>query len=154
MSPNPTTNVLANTIAQKAAASVLPRHTYRPGDRVSFVSRSGDTITGTVSRVNRKTCTVEPDDTKGKAGLYYRVPPAMLSLLTVREPERASSPADPFADDDVRAALGRCSEVHGPAAMRVVLWAIATARGQDAGPFPAQDAAEAARVAENAAAPR
>jgi hypothetical protein len=48
---------------------------FAKGDRVWFVGRAGKKIVGTVIRVSKKTCSVDPDD---KRVPYWRVPPSML----------------------------------------------------------------------------
>ena len=55
----------------------LPRPTVRIGQRVAFTTK-GRTVTGTVTRVNTKTITVEDCD-DGSRG--WRVWPAMLSSV-------------------------------------------------------------------------
>jgi hypothetical protein len=48
---------------------------FAKGDRVWFVGKGSKKITGTVIRVSKKTCSVEPDDGRTR---YWRVPPSML----------------------------------------------------------------------------
>jgi len=58
---------------------------FTKGDRVWFVGRAGKKIVGTVIRVSKKTCSVDPDD---KRVPYWRVPPSMLK----REGEAVTAP--------------------------------------------------------------
>ncbi|NBR67780.1 MAG: hypothetical protein EBT79_11010, partial [Actinobacteria bacterium] len=61
---------------------------WKVGDRASFTSQSGRVVTGTVSRVNLKTVTLEGCD-DGSRG--YRVPPSMLRpAATVAAPVPAT----------------------------------------------------------------
>ena len=48
------------------------------GQRVSFIRRDGAAVAGVIKRVNRQTVTVVPD--RGRKGLQYRVPPALLTF--------------------------------------------------------------------------
>jgi len=63
----------------------LPRAAFNVGDRVEFDAK-GRTITGTVKRVNRKTCSVNPDgETNGR---YWRVSPGILRPAGCHEREQ------------------------------------------------------------------
>lgn len=53
------------------------RAQFKPGDRVIFNDRNHIPITGTVSRINRKTVTVVPDHRDG----HWRVSAALLNHL-------------------------------------------------------------------------
>ena len=46
---------------------------FRVGDKVSFKSRSGDTITGTVSKVNQKTVAVKTVSTLNSPASNWKV---------------------------------------------------------------------------------
>lgn len=59
------------------------------GDRASFTGKDGRSVTGTVTRVNEKTVTLERCD-DGSRG--YRVPPAMLRAATA-ETATTTAPA-------------------------------------------------------------
>lgn len=59
-------------------------NSFRVGQRVEFDAK-GKTITGTVKRVNRKTCSVNPDGETG--GRYWRVSPGILRPAGSRENE-------------------------------------------------------------------
>ena len=69
-----------------------------PGERVSFVAESGQTIVGVVARFNQKTVTVCTDD-----GHHWRVSPSFLSKTVdgeantrgLRLLESASDPQHP-----------------------------------------------------------
>jgi len=84
------------------AAAVAPAPTptvtvspgWNVGDRATFTSKSGRVVTGTVTRVNTKTVTLERCD-DGSRG--YRVPPSMLRpAATVAAP----APATPRRAED------------------------------------------------------
>jgi hypothetical protein len=59
---------------------------FSKGDRVWFQGRAGKKVVGTVIRVSKKTCSVDPDDNRVP---YWRVPPSMLR----REGEVVKVPA-------------------------------------------------------------
>lgn len=50
-----------------------PEHSFRKGDRVWFVTSSGRRITGQITRINRVTASVSPEDARYRIS-YYRVP--------------------------------------------------------------------------------
>lgn len=66
------------------------------GDRASFTSKTGRVVTGTVTRVNTKTVTLERCD-DGSRG--YRVPPAMLRAAAAAAPAPTAAAA-PRRDED------------------------------------------------------
>ena len=68
-------NALSNPAAKVEFLPIIRRNI---GERVKFTSKSDGTIHGTITRVNQKTVSVEPDAPKFP-GQYYRVPPSMLS---------------------------------------------------------------------------
>lgn len=57
----------------------MPRFTrgWKVGDRVEFNGKRGETVTGTVKRVNAKTVAVTPDNPRNP-GQYWRVTPDLL----------------------------------------------------------------------------
>lgn len=48
-------------------------HSFRKNDQVEFEDRTGNTVRGTVSRVNKKTVTIDVPGTRG-----WRVAPSLL----------------------------------------------------------------------------
>ena len=62
---------------QRPAAKVPARAEFKVGDRVSFNDRDNVPVTGTVSRVNRKTVSVTPDNMVGG----WRVSTVLLNRL-------------------------------------------------------------------------
>ena len=54
---------------------------FRVGDKVSFKSRSGDTITGTVSKVNQKTVAVKTVSTLNSPASNWKVSPSLLRKI-------------------------------------------------------------------------
>ncbi len=48
------------------------------GMRMQFTTRTGETVIGTVTRVNQKTVSLQPDDTEN----WWRVPPENLRPVT------------------------------------------------------------------------
>jgi len=67
----------ANDPGAEATDAPAGQRPWRKGDRVSFNPRGGETQTGTVTRVNGKTCSVDPDN-PDVPGRYYRIPHARL----------------------------------------------------------------------------
>ena len=60
-----------------SAAKAPTRPDFKVGDRVTFHDRDNIPVTGTVSRVNKKTVTVAPDNNDG----HWRVSAALLNHL-------------------------------------------------------------------------
>ena len=60
-----------------SAAKAPTRPNFKVGDRVTFHDRDNIAVTGTVSRVNKKTVTVAPDNNDG----HWRVSAALLNHL-------------------------------------------------------------------------
>jgi len=71
---------------------------WKVGDRATFTSKTGRVVTGTVTRVNTKTVTLERCD-DGSRG--YRVPPAMLRAAATTVAPTTAVPAPPRRADDV-----------------------------------------------------
>jgi hypothetical protein len=65
-----------------------PRFTqgWKVGDRVEFTGKRGETVTGTVKRVNAKTVSVDPDNAR-RPGAYWRVSPGLLRPEGCRKAE-------------------------------------------------------------------
>ena len=61
----------------RPAAKVPTRLDFKVGDRVTFHDRDNIPVTGTVSRINKKTVTVAPDNMDG----HWRVSAALLNHL-------------------------------------------------------------------------
>lgn len=60
-----------------SAAKAPTRPDFKVGDRVTFHDRDNIPVTGTVSRINKKTVTVAPDNNDG----HWRVSAALLNHL-------------------------------------------------------------------------
>jgi len=71
---------------------------WNVGDRASFTGKDGRAVTGTVTRVNEKTVTIEQCD-DGSRG--YRVPPAMLRAGGAAKATQTASAAARCDDDAV-----------------------------------------------------
>lgn len=69
--------VVMASAPQRPAAKVPARAEFKVGDRVTFNDRDNVPVTGTVSRVNRKTVSVTPDNMLGG----WRVSAALLNRL-------------------------------------------------------------------------
>ena len=67
-----------------SAAKAPTRPNFKVGDRVTFHDRDNIAVTGTVSRVNKKTVTVAPDNNDG----HWRVSAALLNHLIAVRPRR------------------------------------------------------------------
>ncbi len=78
-------SLVSGTVAAPVAAPVG----FRVGDRASFTGKSGRTVTGTVTRVNTKSVSLENCD-DGSRG--WRVAPGMLRAANAAAPA-ASAPA-------------------------------------------------------------
>ena len=61
----------------RSTAKVPTRPDFKVGDRVTFHDRDNILVTGTVSRINKKTVTVAPDNNDG----HWRVSVALLNHL-------------------------------------------------------------------------
>jgi hypothetical protein len=61
----------------RPATQVPTRPDFKVGDRVTFHDRDNILVTGTVSRINKKTVTVVPDNNDG----HWRVSAALLNHL-------------------------------------------------------------------------
>jgi len=61
----------------RPAAKDATRPDFKVGDRVTFHDRDNIPVTGTVSRINKKTVTVAPDNNDG----HWRVSAALLNHL-------------------------------------------------------------------------
>ena len=61
----------------RPAATAPTRPDFKIGDRVTFHDRDNIPVTGTVSRINKKTVTVAPDNNDG----HWRVSAALLNHL-------------------------------------------------------------------------
>lgn len=61
----------------RPTAKAPTRLDFKVGDRVTFHDRDNFLVTGTVSRINKKTVTVAPDNTDG----HWRVSAALLNHL-------------------------------------------------------------------------
>lgn len=61
----------------RSAAKAPTRPDFKVGDRVTFHDRYSVLVTGAVSRINKKTVTVAPDNNDGQ----WRVSPALLNHL-------------------------------------------------------------------------
>lgn len=72
----PEVEVIASPPPQHRA-KVPTRPDFKVGDRVTFYDRSNTPVTGTVSRINKKTVTVAPDNNDGQ----WRVSAALLNHL-------------------------------------------------------------------------
>jgi len=79
--------------APAPAVTAAPAPGWKVGDRASFTAQAGRVVTGTVTRVNTKTVTLEGCD-DGSRG--YRVPPSMLRAAAGAGP----APAAPRRADD------------------------------------------------------
>jgi len=64
-------------VPPRPAAKPPTRPDFKVGDRVTFHDRNNIPVTGTVSRINRKTVTVAPDNDDGQ----WRVSAALLNHL-------------------------------------------------------------------------
>ena len=69
--------VVVASAPQRPAAKVPARAEFKVGDRVTFNDRDNVPVTGTVSRVNRKTVSVTPDNMLGG----WRVAAALTNRL-------------------------------------------------------------------------
>ena len=69
--------VVVASAPQRPAAKVPARAEFKIGDRVTFNDRDNVPVTGTVSRVNRKTVSVTPDNMLGG----WRVAAALTNRL-------------------------------------------------------------------------
>lgn len=69
--------VVTASAPQRPAAKVPVRAEFKVGDRVTFNDRDNVPVTGTISRVNRKTVSVTPDNMLGG----WRVSAALLNRL-------------------------------------------------------------------------
>ena len=69
--------VVVASAPQRGAAEVPARAEFKIGDRVTFNDRDNVPVTGTVSRVNRKTVSVTPDNMLGG----WRVAAALTNRL-------------------------------------------------------------------------
>ena len=81
--------------APAPAVTAAPAPGWKVGDRASFTAQAGRVVTGTVTRVNTKTVTLEGCD-DGSRG--YRVPPSMLRAAGASAAPPA--PAAPRRADD------------------------------------------------------
>lgn len=61
----------------RSAAKAPTRPDFKVGDRVTFYDRDNIPVTGTISRINKKTVTVAPDNNDG----HWRVSAALLNYL-------------------------------------------------------------------------
>ncbi len=61
----------------RSAAKAPTRPDFKVGDRVTFYDRDNIPVTGTISRINKKTVTVAPDNNDG----HWRVSAALLNHL-------------------------------------------------------------------------
>ena len=61
----------------RPAATAPTRPDFKVGDRVTFHDRDNIPVTGTVSRINKKTVTIAPDNNDG----HWRVSAALLNHL-------------------------------------------------------------------------
>ncbi len=61
----------------RPAIKIPTRPDFRVGDRVTFHDRNNIPVTGTVSRINKKTVTIAPDNNHG----HWRVSAALLNHL-------------------------------------------------------------------------
>jgi hypothetical protein len=66
-----------SSVSPRPAAKAPTRPDFKVGDRVTFHDRNNIPVTGTVSRINKKTVTVAPDNNDG----HWRVSAALLSHL-------------------------------------------------------------------------
>ena len=66
-----------NSPPPRPAATHQTRPDFKVGDRVTFYDRNNIPVTGTVSRINKKTVTVVPDNQDGQ----WRVSAALLNHL-------------------------------------------------------------------------
>lgn len=64
-------------VSAPPAARAAVRPDFKVGDRVTFHDRDNIPVTGTVSRINKKTVTVAPDNNDG----HWRVSAALLNHL-------------------------------------------------------------------------
>ena len=71
---------------------------WKVGDRASFTAKTGRVVTGTVTRVNTKTVTLERCD-DGSRG--WRVSPSMLRAAATEVAPSAPAPATPRRAEDV-----------------------------------------------------
>lgn len=71
----PEVEVIASSPLRPAAKATRPD--FKVGDRVTFHDRNNISVTGTVSRINKKTVTVAPDNMDG----HWRVSAALLNHL-------------------------------------------------------------------------
>ena len=55
--------------------------TFRPGQKVSFTGRHGEELTGTVSKLNQKTATVEVPSRIPGVPQIWRVSPGLLKAV-------------------------------------------------------------------------
>lgn len=78
----------------EAANAPAGERPWRKGDRVEFNFRGEKLVTGTITRINSRTCSIDPDEPE-RPGQYYRVSPRNL-----RPASKAATATAPVAPPD------------------------------------------------------